>query len=205
MQNRSSFSKCGFTIVEAALSVAIVGVLLVASTATFSSIAKARKSQVESRLAYLLGQQLMAEVSQCYFQQQATTPVFGPQAGQTRSQFDYVDAYDGYTASPPVSKAGAALADYSGWTQAVSVAYVDPSHPNTTASSSTLKRIIVTITAPSGRQYSLTGLRSKYGPYEAQPSVQTTYITGVTVSVLGASPSVTANTGAHPLNITTSQ
>lgn len=94
----------GFTLVEATLSVAIVGILLVASTATFGSIAQARKSQVESRAAFLLAQQLMTEIMQCYFRQQGTNPVFGPQAGQTRPTFNYVDAYNGYTASPPTSQ-----------------------------------------------------------------------------------------------------
>jgi Tfp pilus assembly protein PilE len=195
----------GFTMVEAALSVGIVGVLMVASTSTFSTIAHGRQQQVESRLAYMVGQQLMAEIMQGYFQQQATTPVFGPVAGQTRSQFNYVDAYNGYTAAPPVSQAGAALTDYTGWKESVVVSYVDPSNPASSISSSTLKRITVTITAPSGKTYQLVGLRSQYGAYEFQPTVQTNYITGVSVSLKGPSPASTVDTGAHPLNITTSQ
>src|ERR1700722_14635463 len=85
----------GFTLVEATLSVAIVAILLVTSTGTFGSIARARKLQVESRMAYLLAQQLMAEIMQSYFQQQGSNPTFGPVAGQTRSSFTYVDAYNG--------------------------------------------------------------------------------------------------------------
>src|ERR1019366_1177529 len=75
----------GFTLIEATLSVAIVGILLVVSTGTFGSIARSRKQQVESRMAYLLAQQLMTEIMQCYFQQQGSNPAFGPVAGQPRS------------------------------------------------------------------------------------------------------------------------
>lgn len=201
---RSQFR--GFTIVEATLSVAIVGILLVASTATFGSIARARKQQVESRTAYLLAQQLMAEIMQCYFQQQGATPTFGPVAGQTRSSFNYVDAYNGYSANPPTSQAGIALAGYAGWTESVSVGFVTPSAPATiVANSTTLKMIAVTVIAPSGKSYMQVGLRSKYGAYELVPTSQTNYITGVSVSLQGATPSTTIYTGAHPLNISSSQ
>lgn len=195
----------GFTIVEAAVSVAIVGVLLVSSTAVFGTIAKGRMSQTESRLAMLLAQQLMAEVMQTPFAQPGTTPPFGPQSGQTRATFPAVDCYDGYIASPPVSQSGTALSDYTGWTEKVSVAFVAPSTPTVAAATSTLKQITVTIVAPSGKNYTLTGWRSKFGAYEVAPLSQTTYVTGVAVSVQGASPAKTVYSGAHPLNVSTSQ
>jgi prepilin-type N-terminal cleavage/methylation domain-containing protein len=196
----------GFTLVEATLSVAIVGILLVASTGTFGSIARSRKQQVESRMAYLLAQQLMTEIMQCYFQQQGSNPTFGPVAGQTRSAFTYVDAYNGYSASPPTSQAGAVLTGYSGWSENVSVAFVSPNNPATVSAGSTsLKQITVTVTAPSGKNYALVGLRSQFGAYELAPTVQTNYITGVAVSLQGVTTSTMINTGAHPLNISSSQ
>lgn len=197
-------TKRAFTLVEATLSIVIVGVLLVASTGTFGAIARARKIQVEGRLAYLLGQQLMTEIMQGYFQQQATNPIFGPAPGLTRATFNYVDAYNGYSASPPTSQSGVILSDYAGWSESVAVSYVDPNTLNT-VSSSTLKQITVTVTAPSGKSYLLVGLRSKYGAYETVPTAQTNYITGVSISLQGASPAKTICTGAHPLNISTSQ
>jgi prepilin-type N-terminal cleavage/methylation domain-containing protein len=206
MLTRQQDQSRGFTLVEATLSVAIVGILLVASTATFGSIARARKQQVESRMAYLLAQQLMAEIMQCYFQQQGSSSTFGPVAGQTRSGFTYVDAYNGYTAQPPTSQAGTPLTGYTGWTESVVVAFVSPGAPGTAVgSSTTLKQITITVTAPSGKNYTLQGLRSQYGACELVPTVQTNYITGVAVSLQGATPSTTINTGAHPLNISSSQ
>jgi type II secretory pathway pseudopilin PulG len=195
-----------FTLVEATLSVAIVSVLLVSSTATFGSIGRARKLQIESRMAYLLEQQLMVEILQDYFQQQGTNPTFGPVAGQTRAVFNYVDAYNGYTASPPTSQAGVALSGYTGWTEAVSVGFVNPLSPTTVVAGPTsLKQITVTVTAPSGKCYTQTALRSSYGAYEATPSTQINYVTGIAVTLKDVSASSTANTGAHPLNISSSQ
>jgi type II secretory pathway pseudopilin PulG len=195
----------GFTLVEAALSVAIIGILLVASTATFGSIARMRKVQIESRLAHEIGTQLMNEVMQCSFQQSGTGATWGPSAGQQRSTFTVVDDYDGYSASPPLAQSGTALSGYTGWTESVAVAYADPTTLTTGSTATTLKEITVKITAPSGKAYTLLGLRSKYGAYEVAPSVQTTYVTGVAVTLQGASPAKTVYTGAHPLNISTSQ
>ncbi|MDB5326341.1 MAG: biosis protein MshD [Phycisphaerales bacterium] len=195
----------GFTIVEAAVSVAIVGVLLVSSTAVFSTIARSRASQNESRLAQLLAQQLMAEIIQSAYAQSGTTPPFGPQSGQTRATYPAVDCYDGYVASPPVSELGTTLSDYAGWTEKASVAFVDPLNPTVAAATSSLKQITVTIVAPGGKNYSLVGWRSKFGAYEVPPLTQTTFVTGVAVTVQGAAPTKTVYSGAHPLNIATSQ
>ena len=191
--------------VEATLSVVIVGVLLVVSTGTFGSIARARRQQVESRLAYMLAQQLTTEVMQGYFQQPGSNPVFGPVAGQTRASFNYVDAYNGYSACPPVNQTGTTLTGYSGWIESVAVSFVNPTAPTVANSGSTLKLITVTVTAPSGKTYLMFGLRSQFGAYEAVPPSQTNYITGVAISLQGAAPATAVNTTAHPLNITSSQ
>jgi prepilin-type N-terminal cleavage/methylation domain-containing protein len=196
----------GFTLVEASLSVAVVGILLVASTATFGSLGRARQSQIESRMAYLLAQQLMAEILQCYYQQQGSNPTFGPVGGQTRATFNYVDAYNGYSASPPTSQAGSSLNGYTGWAESVSVGYVSPAAPTSVVTGpTTLKQITVVVTAPSGKTYTQVGLRSSLGAYELVPTAQTNFITGVAVTLQGASPSTAINTGAHPLNISASQ
>jgi type II secretory pathway pseudopilin PulG len=203
---QQNFKSRGFTLVEATLSVAIVGILLVTSTATFGSIARARKSQIEGRMAYLIAQQLMAEILQCYFQQQVSNPTFGPVAGQTRPNFTYVDAYNGYSASPPTSRAGVAVAGYSGWTESVSVGFVNPASPTSIVTGpTTLKQVTITVTAPSGKSYTQVGLRSSFGAYELVPATQTNFITGVAVTLQGASPSTAVSTGAHPLNVSTSQ
>ena len=205
MRQRRRRLATGFTMVEATLCVVIVGVLLVASTRTFGSLAQARRLRLESRLANMLAQQLLTEAEQVPFQNAPTNPTFGPTPGQLRATFAAVDAYNGYTASPPTDHSGTALAGYNGWTEAAAVAFVDPANPNTVVSTSNLKRVIVTVTAPSRKTYALVGLRSAFGAYELQPTSLTNYVTGVSVAVQGASPATAVDTGAHPLNISSSQ
>lgn len=185
------------------MSVAIVGVMVVSATATFGSIARARRVQVESRLGTLLAQQLMTEILQQPFAR--SSGVFGAVAGQTRSIFDSVDAYDGYSASPPVSQGGTTLTDYANWTESVAVTYADLTTLAASGSATTLKKVTVTVTSPGGKPYVLIGMRSKLNTIEQVPSAQTTYVTGVAVSVQGASPTRTVYGGAHPMNLTSSQ
>lgn len=193
--------------IEAVFAVVVVGVMAVASTAVFGSVARARFSQQEGRLGTLLAQQLMTEILAEPFQQPGASPGFGPRSGQTRATYDAVDCYNGYSASPPVSMAGTVLPGYTGWKQQAAVTFVTPASPNTaTGTTTTLKRVTVTVTAPSGRTYTQVGWRSKFGAYEQlTPSTLTTYVTGVSVTVQGDSPTKPVQTGAHPLNITTTQ
>jgi MSHA pilin protein MshD len=194
----------GFTILEAAMSVAIVGVLLATSMTTFAAIAKQRKVQMERRIGYELGQQLMSEILQQYFQD-PVSPVFGPESGETRPTFNDVDDYNSYSETSPTRKDGTALSDYSGWIRAVVVAYVDPLNPGNTAVSSTLKRVTVTVTAPSGKQYVLVGFRSQYGPYEYIPPALTNFLTWAGVDLQVGTTTKNVRTGARPLNVIASQ
>lgn len=196
----------GFTMVEAAMAVAIVGVLLTVSTGTLMSVAKNRQLQTERRQGYELADQLMSEILQCYFQDPGSSPVFGPETGETRATYDDVDDYNGLSESPPAQRNGSALTDYAGWKRTVTVQYVSPTSPATSSTISTsLKRITVTVTSPAGKQYTLVGLRSQYGAYELSPMQQTNYVTWAGVNLQVGSVNKTIRTGAHPLNVTTSQ
>ncbi len=99
----------------------------------------------------------------------------------------------------------AALGDYAGWTRSVVVAYVDTTNPANTLVSSTLQRITVTATAPSGKKYSITGLRSQYGQYEYTPPSQTNFVTWVGVDLQAGGQVKNIRTAARPLNETDSQ
>ena len=194
-----------FSMVESAFAVAVVGVLLVASLSTFAALARNRAVEAERRLAYPLAQQLMAEVLQAYFAEPAGTPTFGPEAGETRATYDDVDDYNGLSETPPATRAGVALAGYAGWTRAVAVAYVSPAALAVSSTATTLKRVTVTVTAPSGKTYSLVGFRASMGAYEPVPTAGVTYVTGASVNVQASGAATSVWAGAHPLNETTSQ
>jgi len=187
----------GFTIMEAAISVAIVGILMASSLTAMGQIAKARRVQAERRSAYELNLQLMTEILSQYF--------VDPGSNTTRATFNGVNDYNGYTESPPTRKDGTVLSDYSSWTRSVVVTYVNPNNPANALAGSTLQSITVTATAPSGKKYMLTGLRSQYGQYEYTPPSQTNFVTWVGVDLQAGGQVANIRTAARPLNETDSQ
>jgi MSHA pilin protein MshD len=203
--NPGSRQRLAFTIIEATMSVAIVGILMATSLTSMGQIAKSRMRQGERRSGFELGQQLMVEILQQYFQDPGGSPVFGPEPGETRPTFDDVDDYNGYVESPPTWKDGTVISDFSGWKRSVVVAYVDPNNPANVIASSTLKLVTVTVTAPDAKQYTLTALRSQYGAYENKPPQLMNYVTAVGVNVQAGSSPQSSHTAGRPLNETASQ
>lgn len=196
----------GFTLVEAALSTLIVAGILGTSLLTLGAVGKGRRVQADRQQGVALAHGLMAEVLQCYYQDPAGTGSLGPPAGATRATFNGVEDYAGYSESPPALKSGTALAGCAGWTRSVQVNWVLASDGNTVSSTETgLKQIIVTVVSPSGARTTLSGLRSKFDPYEQTPLQSTRYLlwTGLDLQVGPNGKAV--HTAAHPMNETTSQ
>ncbi len=192
--------RSGFTLVEATIAVVIVSGLLVMTMSAFGAIGRARKLQADRQQALALGEQLMTEILQCYFQEPTTGAV-----NATRPLYNDVDDYNGYTDSPPKSKDGTALAGCTGWSRSVSVASVQVNDPSITQSGTGLKRVTVTVTGPAGRTWTMQGFRSRYGPYELSPTATTNYLTYSAVELQIGANGQTVRRTAHPLNVTTSQ
>ena len=79
----------------------------------------------------------------------ASPPSFGREASENngkRTNWDDVDDYYQWNASPPQDRNGNALPNTSGWKRTASVEWVDPSNPAATVGSDQgLKRITVTV------------------------------------------------------------
>jgi MSHA pilin protein MshD len=140
----------GFTLIEAIMSILIVGVMYVAALQTLGASRVGQATIADQRRGYELAQQLLAEiVSQPYADPVTGATTFGPEAGEAtgnRSQFDDVDDYNGWSEQPPKLKDGTAISNLSDWTRRVTVAWVDPSNLDTNRlNESGIKRITVTI------------------------------------------------------------
>ena len=160
----------GLTLVEAVVSVAIVGVMLTAALYALGGVAKARRVQIDDREGRNLAQQLLSEILQAAY----TDPEFPESLGfglepdeswHTRADFDDVDDYAFWKASPPQAKDGAALPGYEGWRRA---ARVGPGFAaDVPAEGANLVEVFVV--SPKGEMTYLCALKSRYG--EADPSV----------------------------------
>jgi PKD repeat protein len=78
-----------------------------------------------------------------------------------RAVFDDVDDYSNWNASPPTDPYGNSLSGLTGWTQAVSLAWADPTTLGATASTNTgLKKITISISKNGAQLASIVGFRS---------------------------------------------
>jgi len=171
----------GLTLVEAMVSTLIVAVMLVAALTAFGGVARSHLVQKATWKGQALGWSLLAEVMQARYEDPNTPGGWGLDSGENpapRSDFDDVDDYDGWTASPPQENDGTEFTDYAGWRRTVSVTLIDPrtlsfSFPQDLG----LRKIEVTVADPHGNSAVFSGLRSRHGAGEKAPIEDTTSVT----------------------------
>lgn len=195
-------SRPGLTLIEALVSLVVVGTMLVVTMGMLSSGVKVRQGIAAQRQGPALARQLLAEIITAAYEEPNGTPVFGYEAGETRATYDDVDDYNGLTESPPRARDGTPRTDLAGWTWTASITYADVD--NLAVDSPTdegFKRITVTVIDPQGRRSRATAIRGCDGLYETMPASTTTYVTGVTMELqVGADSGQRMRTGAPVLN-----
>ncbi len=104
-KERQSPPRAGFSMFE---SIVAVSVAAVAGAALLSSLSAAVRSSSDAALtaqAYGLAEQLMDEIASVRFPPESNTPPIGI----TRENFDDIDDYAGWSASPPTSRLGSTI------------------------------------------------------------------------------------------------
>ncbi len=150
LRNRSRFLRRAFGMAETALSVVIVGVMLVAA---LKAVGVSRSGQInisDRARGELLARALMEEIMRQAYREPTDTPLFGLEGAEigsiNRLLFDDVDDYDGLTNSTPQYRDGTTIPNATGWTRSVTVVYVNPSNFNQTSiTDSGAKRITITV------------------------------------------------------------
>jgi len=108
---------------EAVMAAAVLGIALAAGLTAYGAFAQGVAADREVTIATELAAQLAAEIRTRAFED-PVAPIFGPETGEndgTRLQFDDVDDYDGWSASPPKLRDGTAMTEFAGFAQQVSV------------------------------------------------------------------------------------
>ena len=138
----------GFTLVEATISIVLVGVLLVAALNTLGASALSRRSTQDQTIGYELAQDLLVEILNQAFEEPVDTVTFGRESGEgngSRAEWDDVDDYDGWSAGPPEAKDGTLLVGFDGWTRSVEVDWVKPTQLSQVGADTGIKRIVVSV------------------------------------------------------------
>jgi type II secretory pathway pseudopilin PulG len=142
----------GFTLVEAAISTMVVGVMVAAAMNGVAQTSAFRRISNEQQIAHSLAEQLMAEIlSKRYWDPEMSSPTpIGPSPAENatgnRSLFNDVDDYHGWIAGPPQAPDGTLLTMEANWYRRVEVAFVHWSNLNVpVASDHGLKRVHVEV------------------------------------------------------------
>ncbi len=162
--SRRNRSPRAFSMVEVIISMVVVGGMTVAALYTVGA-AKLGIHKITSRNSgSLLAQQLMAEILTQSYAEPVEAPVFGNEPSERaslRTDYDDVDDYDTWSASPPQYKDGTVIPDLDRWARKVSVAWVNANDLSLTSGSETsVKRITVTVTYNGVEVTSLTAVRT---------------------------------------------
>lgn len=158
----------GITLIEVAVSILIVGGLLVAALNTLGASRMSQLRTADDEHAHMLAQQLIAEIiAQPYEDPDVQTSSLGLEEDVSaqptaRTLYDDVDDYAGWSSSPPCYKDGSAIEGLSDWQRAAEVVWVSSDDLETPVSTETgIKRIGVTVKRGEVILAELTTLRTR--------------------------------------------
>ncbi len=119
--------RSGFSLVEATLSIARVGMMATAALAVVAGARRAEQMAADRVRAQLLAEELLAEIAPLAYKE-AGSLTLGADAGEStanRTTWDDIDDADKLSESPPKTRAGAAHPGTTGWTRRVDVAWLE--------------------------------------------------------------------------------
>lgn len=138
-----------FSLIEAVLAIAILGVMTAAAMSTVAASRRAEQYSADRAQARALAEGLMSEVLSLRYREGTTILSLGLdllELSNNRTSFDDIDDYDGYVDSPPKDRTGAAIAGLSAWSRSVKVDFVTPANLASTSLTETgMKRVVITV------------------------------------------------------------
>lgn len=190
--NRRGPHVCGYTLVEVLIASALVGVVLAGALDGMGGAARTWLAAGEAVDADALARQLLDEVlAQSYSEpdyEDADAAPWGIDAGETaydRGTFDDLDDYDDWSASPPVTRAGATIDGYSGWSRSVVVRKLKKRKVNDFRDDGDddhgSRQVTVTVSDGAGQSLTLEAVRANRGGAEQALGVTNEFVTGVEV------------------------
>jgi hypothetical protein len=194
--------RTAFGLVETTVATVLVAITLVASLNSLAFVLKTTRHQAHTYRASLLAQTLLAEIiSQPFEDNENATGVIGlenDELATQRPQWDDCDDYHGWSSSSLVHRDGQPWLDASGWSVLVSVTYVNVNDPSLISqSSTTLKRIGLTLTSPSAQTFLFDTLRSAHGALLEPQYAGTEALADVTIVARGPQHSYISGTRMH--------
>ena len=159
-------SRQGLSLIEVTVCTMLTGLIVVGAMRCLTSALQSAEIAADNSLAVLLAEDLMEEILQQDYLEPGDAPQFGIEAGEMagmRSEWDDVDDYDDWTASPPEDQDGNVLYDRS-WKRSVTVSHVSAADLKTPVSDTNdtgVKLITVIVTRNGAEAVTLTSIQTR--------------------------------------------
>jgi len=153
----------GFTLLEALFAASVLAVVVAAVTQSIVAGQMQTYDAMHSARAVALTEAMMEEILVLPYDDPEGGVVIGPDAGETtRQQFDDIDDYHGWSASPPQTRDGDPIPAFPGWSRRVAVEWVEHDDPTVpTGAAGPTKRIRVVVERPGGEWHQRLARRSE--------------------------------------------
>ena len=170
MQNKKLIYKTvqintgGFTLIEVLIAVMLVGLAIASLVGANGVFTQANGAGTELSTAEFLSEQIRELTTLVPFEDSNGVTPFGPDSGETVSQFDDLGDFDNAVFSPPIDAQRNPLSYFSQYSQQVTVENVNPSDFEQVAGDNSTSFIRVTVKVLRGTDEicSTSWLRAKY-------------------------------------------
>lgn len=130
--------RTGFTLIEAALTTAIIGFGVVSMMGLLATGTTNNKDSAQLTTGLQLARAVREMTVSLPFADPTSPTHFGPESGENLSTYDDLDDFNGLVANPPLNARRQHMNEFDGWEQSVTVQTVDPD--------------ALTVNAPAGSQ-----------------------------------------------------
>lgn len=163
--SKSRVLRRGLSLIEVSISALIIGFVMLGALRCVGAVVRGRTVTSSDARGEQLAQQLMTEIINEDYIDPGSSPTFGREGGESatsRSNYDDVDDYHGWSSSPPEDRYNNDLPNLTGWRREVSVVWVDPALPSVALTQDKgLKRVTVTVSRNGAVVATLVGLKSR--------------------------------------------
>ncbi len=137
----------GFTLIEAAITTAIIGIAFASVMELFAACTKQNRAAGNATSAMLLAQHVQElMVSLPFSDPSPLTAIFGSETGETLATFDDIDDFNGLTFSPPIDASRQPIDGLNQYSQTISVTDANPAQPSAAGSPGYALRVRVVVT-----------------------------------------------------------
>ncbi len=136
----------GFTLIEAAMTTAIIGIAFASVIELFAACTRQNKVAASTTVAMMLAEHVQEMlISLPFTDPNPLSATFGAESGETLATYDDVDDFHGQTFNPPIDAGRMPIAGLEQYSQVITVTPANPARPSASGTAGNAVRVRVTV------------------------------------------------------------